>query len=119
MFTAIGTTYGTGDGSTTFILPDYRGRNPIGLDDMGGSDAGRLNVTNTLGGSGGEQLHTLTEAELAAHTHPGATMSIAVRQNIGETATNPGTTLSGSGFQTSYSSALSNWQGSSNVRFHW
>lgn len=31
LFTAIGTSYGTGDGSTTFNLPDMRGRMPVGL----------------------------------------------------------------------------------------
>lgn len=35
LFTAIGTAYGTGDGSTTFNLPDYRGRFPRYMDNMG------------------------------------------------------------------------------------
>ena len=39
LFTAIGTTYGTGDGSSTFNLPDLRGRVIAGQDDMGGSSA--------------------------------------------------------------------------------
>jgi microcystin-dependent protein len=69
LFAAIGTTYGTGDGSTTFNLPDLRGRVPAGLDNMGGSDAGRLDWANTLGTNGGEQKHTMTLAELVAHTH--------------------------------------------------
>jgi microcystin-dependent protein len=47
LFTAIGTTYGVGDGSTTFGLPDMRGRVPGGKDDMGGAAAGRLSVTLT------------------------------------------------------------------------
>lgn len=47
LFTAIGTAYGVGDGSTTFNLPDLRGRVPGGKDDMGGSAAGRLAVTLT------------------------------------------------------------------------
>lgn len=47
LFTAIGTTYGAGDGSTTFVLPDMRGRVPGGKDDMGGTAAGRLSVTLT------------------------------------------------------------------------
>lgn len=68
LFTAIGTTYGAGDGSTTFALPDSRGRATFGKDNMGGSAANR--VTNgvsgitgtTLGAAGGdERLH--------AHTH--------------------------------------------------
>jgi microcystin-dependent protein len=78
LFGVIGTTYGSGDGSTTFNIPDLRGRVVAGQDDMGGSSANRLTgVTgsvngDTLGGTGGEETHTLTEAELAAHDH-GAT----------------------------------------------
>jgi len=47
LFAAIGVTHGVGDGSTTFNLPDMRGRVPAGKDDMGGSAANRLNVTLT------------------------------------------------------------------------
>ena len=36
LFNALGTAYGAGDGSTTFNLPDLRGRVPGGKDDMGG-----------------------------------------------------------------------------------
>lgn len=53
LFAAIGTTYGTGDGSQTFNVPDLRGRLPIGLDNMGGSDASRIGLANTLGTTGG------------------------------------------------------------------
>lgn len=69
LFAVISTTYGAGDGSTTFGLPDLRGRVPAGLDNMGGSDAGRLDWANTLGTSGGTQTHTLTTSEMPAHTH--------------------------------------------------
>jgi microcystin-dependent protein len=41
LFAAIGTTYGAGDGSTTFALPDCRGEFLRGLDDGRGVDAGR------------------------------------------------------------------------------
>lgn len=47
LFSAIGTSFGSGDGSTTFNLPDMRGRLPAGKDDMGGSAAGRLSVSLT------------------------------------------------------------------------
>lgn len=42
LFTAISTTYGAGDGSTTFNLPDARGRALFGKDDMGGTASNRL-----------------------------------------------------------------------------
>lgn len=77
LFALIGTTYGSGDGSTTFNLPDLRGRVIVALDNMGGSDAGRLDVTNTLGGSGGTQNHTLTEAQLPSHSHTDGTLTAA------------------------------------------
>lgn len=47
LFAAIGTQYGAGDGSTTFNLPDLRGRVLAGKDDMGGTAAGRMTVTLT------------------------------------------------------------------------
>ena len=76
LFTAISTTYGVGDGSTTFNLPDLRGRVPAGKDDMGGSGANRLTSGSaaaldgdTLGTGGGVEEHTLTTAQIPAHTH--------------------------------------------------
>lgn len=76
LFTVISTTYGAGDGSTTYNVPDGRGRSAFGKDDMGGAAAGRLSNAATggipgtvLGGTGGEQAHTLTTAELAVHSH--------------------------------------------------
>lgn len=65
---ALGSTYG-GNGTTTFAVPDLRGRVPVGLDNLGGSDAGRLTIANTLGDSGGAQTHTLTEAQIPSHDH--------------------------------------------------
>lgn len=71
LFAAIGTTFGVGDGSTTFNVPDFRGRAGIGLDNMGGSSANRMTDTlaDVLGGSGGSELVTLLTANLASHTH--------------------------------------------------
>lgn len=71
LFALLGTTYGAGDGSTTFNLPDKRGRVSAGQDDMGGSSANRLTGSSgsvngdTLGGTGGAETHTLTAAEQA------------------------------------------------------
>ena len=61
--------WGLGDGSTTFNVPDMRGKVPAGLDNIGGTAAGLLNVSKAMGLTGGEQNHILTTAELASHNH--------------------------------------------------
>lgn len=69
LFTAIGTTYGAGNGSTTFTLPDCRGRSIAGQDDAGGVSANRLTGLSggvngdTLGASGGLESHLITTAQ--------------------------------------------------------
>lgn len=75
LFTAIGTNWGVGDGTTTFNLPDLRGRVTAGKDDMGGTSANRLTGLtggvngDNLAAAGGEESHILTTAEISAHTH--------------------------------------------------
>jgi microcystin-dependent protein len=67
LFTALGTVYGSGDGSTTFNLPDLRGRTVAGQDDMGGTSADRLTSPingDTLGATGGSEGHTLALTEM-------------------------------------------------------
>ena len=69
--------HGAGDGSTTFTLPDGRGRIRAGADAMGGTAAGRLTVAGSgvysaaLGAVGGTESHTLTAAQsgIATHSH--------------------------------------------------
>ena len=58
LFGVIGTTFGAGDGSTTFNVPDLSGRVPIGV-----------SQAHTLGSTGGSETVTLTESELPAHVH--------------------------------------------------
>lgn len=76
LFAVVGTTYGAGDGSTTFNLPDLRGRVAAGQDDMGGTSANRLTGLSggvdgdVLGGAGGLETHTLTVAQIPLHGHP-------------------------------------------------
>lgn len=67
LFANIGTTYGVGDGSTTFNLPNLLGRVPVGagtyIDPVSGS------VTRTLGASAGAEKHVLTIPEMPSHNH--------------------------------------------------
>jgi len=58
LFSVISTRYGTGDGSTTFNVPDLRGKFPKGAEDA-----------QDPGDTGGENTHALTTAELASHNH--------------------------------------------------
>lgn len=85
LFTAIGTTYGAGNGTTTFNVPNIRGRVIAGKDDMGGTSADRLTGLSggvdgdNLGATGGLETHTLVASEVptmtgtsssnGAHTH--------------------------------------------------
>lgn len=62
LFAAISTVYGAGNGSTTFNVPDLRGRVPVGVDGA----AARLTANDALGQSGGEEKHTLTTGEMPA-----------------------------------------------------
>lgn len=62
LFDAIGTAYGSGDGLTTFALPNLKGRIPVGRD----SSQAEFDV---LGETGGAKTHTLSIAEMPSHTH--------------------------------------------------
>ncbi|HEY2069738.1 MAG TPA: tail fiber protein [Rhizomicrobium sp.] len=77
LFALLGTAFG-GNGQTTFALPDFRGRAPIG-------------GTNPLGAQAGEETHTLLSDEIPIHTH---TFSVAsANGNVDTPAGN--TTLAG------------------------
>src|SRR5690606_21754705 len=95
LFDVIGETYGAGDGSTTFTLPDCRGRVIAGKDKMGGVSANRLTDQSggldgdTLGDVGGSESVTLaaqhirsltgTAEEGGSHTHSVSNGSSVVR----------------------------------------
>lgn len=87
LFAAIGTAYGAGDGSTTFNVPDFRGRAPAGKDNMGGTAANRLTTAGsgvdgaTLGASGGAQSTTLVTANLPPYT-PSGTVNTSVNGSV-------------------------------------
>lgn len=68
LFAAIGTTYGVGDGSTTFNIPDVQTRALVatGSRVATGDDPA---LTYTLGQKLGEAYHKLITAEIPSHTH--------------------------------------------------
>lgn len=79
LFALIGTSFGAGDGTTTFNLPDLKGRVPVGRN---ASDTD----FDTLGETGGAKTHTLTEAQLPSHRHnvPAYTHSVSQNNALGD-----------------------------------
>jgi len=80
LFSAIGTTFGAGNGSTTFNIPDMRGRMGMGtgtgsgLNSSGtGAPSGTAQTARTLGQWGGEETHQLTLSNIPSHSHNGST----------------------------------------------
>ena len=72
LYAVLGTQYGAGDGSSTFNLPDYRARSPVGAGSLSGStwvgSPGSINGVYT-GWVGGEWTHVLSAAEMPSHNH--------------------------------------------------
>ncbi len=63
LYAVIGTTYGAGNGTTTFNVPDLRGRVSLGAGK--GTNLSQRNLAAT----GGEEAHTMTLAEMPKHQH--------------------------------------------------
>ena len=82
LFSLLGTTFG-GNGVTTFQLPDLRGRTPISF-----------GPNYNMGQAAGEEIHTLTIAEIPAHMHTlygtsnAANLSASANNLLGKTAGN-------------------------------
>lgn len=70
LFALVGTTFGAGNGTTTFNLPDMRAKVPMGVNNSGlPNGANGALTTRNRAATGGSETHTLVAAELAAHTH--------------------------------------------------
>ena len=81
LFAVIGTSFGSGNGSSTFNLPNLKGRVLTGLDSEDTDFA-------SMGTTGGEKTHTLTISEMPSHNH----------QLIFHSATGSGSSGSGAPF---------------------
>lgn len=93
LFALIGTTFGAGDGLSTFNLPDLRGRVLMALDNLGGAQANTVNLNNArvLGGLVGAHTQSLTASQIPAHTHAAGTLAATTS---GSTHTHGGSTSS-------------------------
>jgi microcystin-dependent protein len=87
LFAIVGTTYGAGDGSSTFLVPDLQDNVAVGKSNNKalGSTAGANTVTSTGNVGGTTANATLSIAQLASHTHPGGNVSDSGR--VGNTNT--------------------------------
>jgi len=102
LFGILGVTYGVGDGSTTFNLPDKRGRVSAAADGMGGSSANRLTMAGGMNGvqygsAGGAETKTLVTANLPAYTPSGTISNGAISISHNAAAANSSST-GGGGF---------------------
>jgi len=88
LYSLLGTTYG-GDGRTSFALPDFRGRTPV---HVGGTP------TVSLGQKSGEEMHTLSTAEIPNHTH-----NIRITDTEGSNTYSNGNALSQAKFEPRFS----------------
>jgi len=79
LFAVIGTTYGFGDNSTTFNLPNFGGRVPVGVNALEPE-------FNALNNTGGAKEHTLTTAEMPNHTHSGLSDNVSGHTHLASAA---------------------------------
>lgn len=95
LFAAISTTYGNGDGSTTFNVPDLIGRTPIGAGTATGI------TTRTIGTKVGSETHTLQGSEVPSHNHQET-----LRYSSGWDSSSPGTAYTNGGTPTAYGTPI-------------
>lgn len=102
LFAIIGEAYGAGDGSTTFNLPNLKGRVAVGR------DAAQTEF-DTLAETGGAKTHTLTTDEIPSHTHP-------IKRNTAASSYGFTYNSSGSGGDTAESNATGGGQAHNNLQ---
>jgi microcystin-dependent protein len=101
LFAVVGTTYGAGDGSTTFNVPDLRGIVVAGRDNMGGTSANRLSsvmASTTLGAAGGQQTES-------------AGVSVSVNVSVGGSASGTLTGATGDATAGAFGNAVGGGEG--------
>ena len=83
LFAIVGTTYGTGDGSSTFGLPDLQDNVAVGKSGTKAlASTGGANTVTSTGNVGGSTANaTLSTAQLASHSHPMTTNTYPTASN--------------------------------------
>jgi len=83
LFGIVGTTYGAGDGSTTFNVPDLADNVPVGKSNNKAlASTGGANTVAATGNVGGSTANaTLSTAQLASHTHNPSAAAVGGTQN--------------------------------------
>jgi microcystin-dependent protein len=111
LFSVLSTTYGAGDGTTTFNLPDLRGRMPIGA----GNDGSEGNNTNRVRGdkSGDTRLQTHTHAGTTGNGSANHTHQLRVNQNTTMNLANVAGGSGGFGLSSAPGSILDVWDNGS------
>ena len=109
LFAIVATTYGAGNGSTTFNVPDLKDNVPLGRSNSAAlASSGGANTVSSTGNVGGSTANaTLTEAQLAAHTHSNANT---LNNHLGPYAnavTRPGGSTGSAGSGTGHSHNMS------------
>ena len=102
LYQTIGDTYGAGDGSTTFNLPDFRDAFPMGA-----------STTSPIGTTGGEAAHVLTVDELPSHNHICKTTSGTSTDGVNKIQASAGTNLKTA--QTAATTNTGSGQGHNNI----
>ncbi|MCK8481058.1 tail fiber protein [Psychroserpens algicola] len=76
LFAVLGTTYGAGNGSTTFNLPDYRGQFLRGYDNGAGNDPDAASRQDRGDGTTGDYVGTTQDDEMSSHFHENVPPSV-------------------------------------------
>lgn len=88
LFGLIGTTFGVGDGSTTFNLPNMKGKVVVG------QDTGDVSF-DVIGEIGGAKTHTLIVDEMPSHQHTSRYSGSGTTNGVAEQGTGTGTSVNG------------------------
>lgn len=118
LFTAIGTTYGAGDGVNTFNTPDLRGRVPVGVGQAraahasDGTDGAPIAgaVNRLIGTRWGVDAVVLDATQLPGHTHPNNLSAAAVGDHVHAVSIGPDPVVDTNSWRIPFAGSVQNWE---------